>query len=88
MEKLSPEEIIILKEASEGYTTPDFHRMSKAAKIKEKFKEDDPEFSNSEMAQMFEFIASYASVKHPKLITDSLRERLRRFKFPPDGIER
>lgn len=88
MTKLSPQELEIVKDAGDSYTSPSRYKMAVVGGIREKLSEEDPDFTNAEMSQMFEFLASYATDKHERLIVDSLREKLKRFKFPPDGVER
>lgn len=87
MARLSQEEIEIIKEAGASYISPNRYKMAVVKGIREKLEEEDPDFSNTEMSQMFEFVASFATDKHERLIVDSLREKLKRFKFPPDGVE-
>lgn len=87
MARLSQEEIEIIKEAGASYISPSRYKMAVVKGIREKLEEEDPDFSNTEMSQMFEFVASFATDKHERLIVDSLREKLKRFKFPPDGVE-
>ena len=88
MTKLSKEELEIINESGEFYISPSRYKMAVVGGIREKITEEDPDFTNAEMSQMFEFVASFATEKHDRLIVDSLREKLRKFKFPPDGIER
>jgi len=88
MTKLSPQELAVIKEAGDSYISPSRYKMAVVNGIRQKLEEEDPDFTNAEMSQMFEFVASFATDKHERLMVDSLREKLKRFKFPPDGVER
>ena len=84
MEKLSEIEIAIIKQASNGFRTPNRYKIGINNKINEKIDNNETEFIDKECSLMFEFMAHYASSEFDQDVVNGLRDKLRVYKFPND----
>lgn len=88
MENLSETEIEIIKQASNGFRSPNRYKIDISKNIFNKLENGEVEFTDKECSLMFEFMAHYASSEFEQNVVDGLRDKLRVYKFPDDKDKR
>lgn len=85
VEKFSDTELDILRQAGNGFRTPNRYKLGINNKIAEKLADNEKEYSDKECSLMFEYMAHYASSEFDLATVDNLRSKLRVYKFPNDS---